>query len=336
MKIENNIGWCDETINAVTGCDKVSPGCKNCYAQIGTRARVLRGGGDNRWPEGIETWGPKGTRVPVNFEPVFRRLNKLCVCVECHTAHPLEKYNANDVCGAYPEGENYQRCMGNLRRIRLFADSNSDWLDPKWPVETLARFLDAIRLAPNVDVLLLTKRIELLPERLKLVTNHLTRLAAPFVRTPLMDWLSAWNEGHPPTNLQLGVSVENQDAANERIIQLLKTPAAVRFLSVEPLLSPVDLTRLEADESLGVTFNCLTGKGTWNDAQQCKPIDWVIVGGESGKHRRDCGVEAIESVVLQCATAGVPVYCKQDCAFKDGQKGRLSDNAWSFKEFPKT
>ena len=58
MKIFNNIGWCDETSNAVTGCDKVSDGCKNCYAQVGTRARVLRA-------QGIETWGPNGVRYPV-------------------------------------------------------------------------------------------------------------------------------------------------------------------------------------------------------------------------------------------------------------------------------
>lgn len=56
MKIENSIGWCDATINAVTGCDKVSRGCKNCYAEVGTRARVLRA-------QGKETWGPQGIRA---------------------------------------------------------------------------------------------------------------------------------------------------------------------------------------------------------------------------------------------------------------------------------
>jgi protein gp37 len=84
MKIENNIGWCDETGNKVTGCDKVSPGCKNCYAEKGTRARVLRA-------MGIETWGPKGKRHPVaDFSKKVRRLNKLCVCDKCHNAYPVE------------------------------------------------------------------------------------------------------------------------------------------------------------------------------------------------------------------------------------------------------
>ena len=77
MKLESNIGWTDQTTNCVTGCDRISPGCRNCYAADGTRARVLRS-------QGKETWGPKGERVPVNFEPVFRRLNKLCVCDFCH------------------------------------------------------------------------------------------------------------------------------------------------------------------------------------------------------------------------------------------------------------
>ena len=171
MKLENNIGWCDETINAVTGCDKVSGGCKNCYAEAGTRARVLRA-------QGIETWGPKGVRHPVNFEPVFRRLNKLCICDRCHETFPVEKLFSRDdpVC---------RLCLGDVRRIRLFADSNSDWLDERWPVETLARFLDAIRLAPNVNVILLTKRPEKWYERLAIVGNKTIGQLNKFIG----DWI---------------------------------------------------------------------------------------------------------------------------------------------------
>jgi len=63
-------------------------------------------------------------------------------------------------------------------------------------------------------------------------------------------------------------------------------------------------------------------------------IDWVIVGGESGKNRRDCGVEAIKYVASQCVVAGVPCFVKQDCALKPGQQGRLNDGTWRLKEFP--
>lgn len=297
MKIENNIRWCDETTNAVTGCDKVSPGCKNCYAESGTRARVLRA-------QGKETWGANGERVPVNFAPVFRRLNKLCICNKCHESYPFDMMDGNTRCHCNQDGK--------LRRVRLFADSNSDWLDPKWPVETLARFLDAIRLAPNVDVQLLTKRIELFFAQLGGVYNH----AKASGQTTLLSWVSDWMNMRPPSNVWLGVSVEDQKRADERIPLLLKTPAAVRFLSCEPLLESVDLNTSEKSGPV------------------C-PVDWVIVGAESGKNRRDCGWQAIESVVQQCATVGIPVYCKQDSAFLSGQKGRLSDNAWSFKEFPR-
>lgn len=296
MKIENNIGWCDETINAVTGCDKVSPGCKNCYAESGTRARVIRA-------QGIETWGPKGVRHPVNFEPVFRRLNKLCICDKCHTTHTHDmlEMGVEIKCG---------ECRGGkLRRIRLFADSNSDWLDERWPIETLARFLDAIRLALNVDVILLTKRQNNFNERVG-------QVAFGNLNSPLLNWCRDWINGNPPQNVWLGVSVENQAMAEKRLPELLRIPAAVRFLSCEPLLEE------------------LTLKG---DRSMC-PIDdfdWVIVGGESGSNRRAIGVESITSVADQCIAARVPVYVKQDCAFKSGQQGRITDKYWALKQFPK-
>ncbi len=312
MKIENNIGWCDATTNAVTGCEKVSPGCKNCYAEAGTRARVLRA-------QGVETWGPKGERVAVDFNPVFWRLNKLCVCDRCHEAHRwldedgrMKNYQCV-ACGA----------MNSLRRIRLFADSNSDWLDPKWPAETLARFLDAIRLAPNVDVILLTKRIEKFRERLLAVEMHYAQLGEGNCDAFLFvdDWLS----DRPPANVIGMVSVENQKCADERIPALLATPFTRRGLSVEPLLEEVNLTGNAGREVWPWAEACAKGEG----------IDWVIVGGESGPNRRDCGVAAIKSVAGQGVSAGVPVWVKQDCAFQSGQQGRIPDALWRRKEFPR-
>ncbi|MDE2105336.1 MAG: DUF5131 family protein [Patescibacteria group bacterium] len=295
MKLWNSIGWCDATTNGVTGCDKVSPGCKNCYAEVGTRARVLRA-------QGIETWGPKGVRHPVNFEPVFQSLQKACVCNICAEAYAEEKLDAIDKSCA---------CGGTLRRIRLFADSNSDFLDDRWPIETLARFLDAIRLAPNVDVLLLTKRPENLRKQIQ------TMLTYCDLSPQAEMWDSQWMAGlNIPKHIWLGISVENQAMADKRIPELLKIPAAIRFLSVEPLLEKVNL--------------CLGHKPAFENK-----IDWVIVGGESGKNRRDCGVEAILSVADQCKTAGVPCYVKQDTAFKPGQQGRIPNEYWTMKQFPK-
>lgn len=61
---------------------------------------------------------------------------------------------------------------------------------------------------------------------------------------------------------------------------------------------------------------------------------WIIVGGESGKSRRDCGVEAICDVARQCHEAGIPVFVKQDCALRPGQQGRIPPDVWALKEFP--
>ena len=312
MKLENGILWCDATTNAVTGCDKVSPGCKNCYAEAGTRARVLRS-------QGKETWGPRGLREPVNFEPVFRRLDKLCICDRCHETYPVEWLKQKVAEDNHDRLARCGACGGSLRRIRLFADSNSDWLDPKWPVETLAKFLDAIRLAPNVDIQILTKRIELFYDRMEEVLVTTTE--------ELQRWVQKWMDGQVvPSNVWLGVSVEDQKRADERIPLLLTTPAAVRFLSVEPLL----------DE---ITFHsrpCIPSEGGFTAVNEwLEKIDWVIVGAESGAKRRDCGVAAIVDVIQQCQRANIPVYVKQDCAFMPGQQWRIPDELWARKEFPR-
>jgi protein gp37 len=334
MKLENSIGWCDETTNAVTGCDKVSLGCKNCYAQVGTRARVLRA-------QGVETWGPNGVRHPVaSFPDTVRRLNKKCICDKCHVVHkwPIAATLGQCCCTA---------CGGRLRRIRLFADSNSDWLDPKWPIDTLETFLGAILLSPNVDVLLLTKRIELFPQRM-------ADLSWNVMEADFDCWLEDWiHNQKPPTNIWLGVSLEDQPRADDRIPKLIQMPAAIRMLSVEPLLEPVNLHLSRHADNGGMAHHgsvdsfgqpqqqsanlrnvTIEGKASGSHSSATGAIDWVIVGGESGRNRRDCGVEAIISVAEQCRAAGVPVYVKQDVALRPGQQGRIPGDIWALKQFP--
>jgi protein gp37 len=314
--LSNNIGWCDDTGNKVTGCDKVSEGCKECYAQVGTRARVLRHGGDKNYPNGVETWGANGVRVPVkDFSTKVRRLNKLCICDVCHETWPVailsEDYRClqKGVCNS---------CGGAVRRIRFFADSNSDWLDEKWDIEPFAALLNDIYECPNIDFQLLTKRPENFGLRIGLAEQYLMEKAAQSEqRDKLVRWIQKWAEGKAPEWVWFGVSVENQKRADERIPQLMQIPAAVRFLSCEPLLEHV----------------CLT-KSTLPLEQSRGNIHWVIVGGESGARRRDCGVEPIVSIAQQCVAAGVPVYVKQDCDFKSGQQGRIPDEAWNLKQFP--
>lgn len=119
------------------------------------------------------------------------------------------------------------------------------------------------------------------------------------------------------SNIWLGVSVENQACADERIPHLLATPAAVRFLSCEPLLAEVDLVK-------------------WlGGLPAAAGISWVICGGESGPHARSCQVEWIRSLVSQCKAASVPVFVKQDSGRLPGRQGRIPDDIWEVKEFPR-
>jgi protein gp37 len=105
----------------------------------------------------------------------------------------------------------------------------------------------------------------------------------------------------PLPNVWLGVSIENQETADERVPLLLQTPAAVRFISVEPLLGPVDLTMaLEPFHSHDPMLN-----------RNQSPIDWIIAGGESGPGARPCDVAWIRAIKEQCQSAGVPVFVKQ-------------------------
>lgn len=112
----------------------------------------------------------------------------------------------------------------------------------------------------------------------------------------------------PIENLWLGVSCENQEWANERIPILLKIPAAVRFVSLEPLLGPIDLST--------INFLC-----------QEEPKFWVIIGCESGPKRRPCNLEWVHDIVQQCKVAGFPVFVKQIPI-----NGKVSHD---IKQFPK-
>jgi protein gp37 len=126
-----------------------------------------------------------------------------------------------------------------------------------------------------------------------------------------------WGEGRiPKRNIWIGVSCEDQKTANERIPQLLQTPAAVRFISAEPLLGPIDLRHVKdpnpAIELPGeaLTFNALSRKGgiALHDGAG---LDWVIVGGESGPSARACNLNHVRSIVEQCKAASVAVFVKQ-------------------------
>ncbi len=112
----------------------------------------------------------------------------------------------------------------------------------------------------------------------------------------------------PAPNVWHGVSVESQQQAEKRIPPLLQTPAAVHFLSCEPLLGPLDLTRIWSPVD-GAYFNAFHGEYCGLDGWAS--VDWVIAGGESGPQARPCDLAWLRSLRNQCRTAGVAFFCKQ-------------------------
>lgn len=167
-------------------------------------------------------------------------------------------------------------------RHRVFCLSLGDWLEDRRDLDVhRAALIETIAWTPNLDWLLLTKR----PEHWRCVMIRALNILRGW-EGPGFEVLSTWMAGSPPRNVWLGASVENRVRALERIPLLRSIPAAVRFLSAEPLLGRLD----ELD---------LSG------------IDWMILGGESGPHARPCHVDWIVDQVVQCRAQGVAAYVKQ-------------------------
>ena len=168
-------------------------------------------------------------------------------------------------------------------RKKVFCASMADWLDDEVPIEWLADLLQLIFHTPHLDWLRLTKRPQAWENR---VSEAL--ILHGFIGD---EWLHGWLDGHWPSNVWIGTSVEDQKAADTRINQLLDIPAKYRFLSCEPLISPVMLSPF------------------WlGGAPQ---VHWVIVGGESGPHARAFKPMWAESLRDECQAANVAFFMKQ-------------------------
>lgn len=198
--------------------------------------------------------------------------------------------------------------------LRVFCASLADVFDNQVPIEWLADLLVLIYYTESLTWLLLTKRPQNIVKRL--------RAAVPALREKhenlVADRIERWLAGDPPPNVAIGITAEDQTRADERIPLLLATPAVVRFLSCEPLLSDIDLTNIRPNDLRGpaLRLDALAGRdyhedddGQWTAANG--RVNWVIVGGESGPHARPMEVRWVHDIVSQCQAASVPVFVKQ-------------------------
>lgn len=298
MSTKTGIEWTEATWNPVTGCTKVSQGCKHCYAE--------------------RDWARlSAPRTPPNIYT-----GRAFTDVRCHP-------------------ERLDQPLRWTKPRRIFVNSMSDLFHEDVPDDFIDRVFAVMALTPSHTYQVLTKR----PERM---LNYMTE-GDGFGRWGFIDGrarqiLRAFNGREIPTgkillgplpHVWLGVSVEDQETADARIPLLLQTPAAVRFLSCEPLLGPVDLNHMWSKQVQRAAIGQYI-PGMYNK------LNWVIVGGESGPKARPFSVDAADAIVRQCAAANVPCFVKQIGRYPYSEIDRWSirgggvvvtvGDAWTFRD----
>jgi protein gp37 len=190
------------------------------------------------------------------------------------------------------------------RPRRIFVCAHGDLFAESVPDEWIDRVFAVMALAPQHTFQVLTKRAKRM-RKWASAPDRLSRIAA---RAFFME--GEFQPQWPLPNVWLGVSVEDQMRADERIPDLLATPAAVRFVSAEPLLGPIDFRRVSPN---GVQLiDTLIGRSTTPDYSGWPRLDWIIVGGESGPGARPMHPDWARAIRDQCAAAGVAFFFKQN------------------------
>lgn len=294
MAEQSEIAWTDSTFNPWVGCTKVGPGCDHCYAEelMDTRfSRVNWGAGNQRDRTSASNW-----KLPIKWNS-----RPFAECQNCHWRGQLMSTAMCPTC--------YSTNIRKARR-RVFCSSLADWLDNEVPVEWLVDLLDLIRMTPNLDWLLLTKRIGIWQRRLTEASNYVIRHQTG---ESLYVWINDWAKERPPHNVWLGATVVNQQEADRDIPKLLATPAAIRFLSMEPLLGPVNIDPWIGNECTheDAYMEPYTGANICRECEEMALIDWVIVGGESGTRARPMHQEWVRSLRDRCRWANIPFLFKQ-------------------------
>ena len=188
----------------------------------------------------------------------------------------------------------------------VFVQSMSDLFHPDVPDDFIDKVFSMMAIYTEHQFLILTKRIEQMREYFAVPSEDL--------------WADRWTQCEEPSatvfplpNVALGVTVESPEYL-WRIEKLLQIPAAIRFVSLEPLLGDIDLTRVVDSRWEDKPYMNVLAGSIWNDEMGTyadgEKLDWLIVGPETGPHRRPCPIEWIEHIVEQCQAADVPVFVK--------------------------
>ena len=281
MSEKTGIEWADSTFNPWIGCTKISLACDNCYAESRMDKRLK-----------VVNWGsgrPRKRTSAANWrEPVKWNAKSFYECPACGWRGD----NSIHDCGSY---ECPGCAYGDLRsaRRRVFCASLADvfdnQIDPTWRADLFC----LIQATPNLDWILLTKRIGNAQAMIE-AANRDQDIGHEPEFTP---WPWPW------PNVWLGATICNQEEADRDIPKLLATRTAKRFVSIEPMLGEI-------------TFRW----AMWEPFKRDKPtdhldglrrLDWVIAGGESGHNARPAHPDWFRSLRDQCASASVPFLFKQ-------------------------
>jgi protein gp37 len=280
---KHKIGWLNvpgyipQTWNPIVGCSKVSEGCRNCYAERMALRLVSMGCSSY---SNVLKWDSDGT---------------------------VEKWSGE----TFLVEDAMKKPLGWKKPRAIFVNSMGDLFHENTPDEWIDRVFAVMALCPQHLFIVLTKRAE----RMEKYITGLTTVdgAIRFEGLNGGKWdgrlhktALKYRTGTPLQNVWLGVTTENQAAADERIPHLQNTPAAVRFVSCEPLIGPVDL--------MYSAFN-----GTDSFLTMCG-IDWIICGGESGPGARPMNPDWARSIRDQAQAASVPFFFKQWGRFHGGYR----------------
>ncbi len=291
---ETTIEWTDSTWNPVVGCTRVSEGCRNCYAErmsgrlAAMAAADVKAGRDPGAKAAYQRVVQHQVRVLVrpSISNDFAESGGVSVPVATEDSVPVGRWS-NEVAMV---ADALEIPFGWRKPRRVFVCSMGDLFHEKVPFDYIDEVFAVMALCQQHTFQVLTKRPDRMAEYLKDASGRCVGDSGRCIvrGTVLQPGTSLSRIKWPLLNVWLGTSVENQAAADVRIPELVKCPAAVRFLSCEPLLGPVDLS-------------------VWCN----RAIQWVIAGGESGPGARPMHPGWARQIRDQCVGAEIPFFFKQ-------------------------